>query len=730
MENRLPEKLTQLRKHYGYSQGDIAAKLDIPVTEYIKWENGNTIPHSSQLSFLAKLYGTKIDVLIDNTAEVVFRQIQSLDDSVTIPFMNSVMPENSGGAEETKTEIYIPKEEDTAPLEETKIIDTQQFEPTVTNVIVDEPTVESPVTQNRKEEDDKKKKVTAWILGGAAVLIALILFGIWKLNNKPEAFTVPLSGTNRLAVGNSYVLYIDKNGTLQTKGSFAETAQFRDAVQVSAYEKHAAALKSDGTVVSMGGIDTSGWEHVVMIAAGRDHTAALKDDGTVYCAGNEKACSVSSWTGVKSVYAGNGITLGIDGEGKVLASGTDVVNGQTGIKKAALGPSDIVLLKTDGTAAVFSLNGKNVFDVSGWKDIEEITVGADFVCGVSNSGQTYCIGSDETMNYVANRWGDIRYIASNSETVISADRAGGLHGAGDNTYNLFNESENPTPEITAPTISLATVTDITFAETTANVTVRWNPVAEAEYYSVTVEPQISAGLTNTQITSISIPASALVSGTEYKVSVTAYPIDPDQYLPSEPATVKYKYNAKTIQLDSPSNIKARIPEEGVWRISWDAVKNAESYTFILDQEEPVVVQDTAYDVHVAESGLEDDSVHTISIIANPTEPVSAYTSSEPATVELTFRLNRFTVSVSFNDPGNGSVELSLPAGTYVLKDLLSGELLPDGYRLADPDRKVTIKGDTYLDVSVIPEESEPRHDQEETDDPGKEDPEPEGKEGD
>ena len=64
------------------------------------------------------------------------------------------------------------------------------------------------------------------------------------------------------------------------------------------------------------------------------------------------------------------------------------------------------------------------------------------------------------------------------------------------------------------------------------------------------------------------------------------------------------------------------------------------------------------------------------------------------------------MTVSFNDPGNGSLELSLPAGSYVLKNLIKGELLPDGYVLSDPEKNVTIKGDTYLDVSVEPADPE------------------------
>ena len=704
MGNRLPDKLTQLRKHYGYSQGDIAEKLAIPVTEYIKWENGNTIPHTAQMSLLAKVYGITVGTLIDNNKTIVFRQVQSLNDSVEIPFIGTP----ADAQEDTDaTEIYDrPEEGDTAPLEETKLIDTQPFAPTVANVIVDEPTLERPAAQAdravKKDEPEDRKKISMYILAGVGVLIALI--GLFLLLNRPEGGTnVALSGTNRLAVGRNFVIYIDKNGALQTRGSVS-AGPFEGCVQVSANDTHIMGLKSDGTVVtSDNDPSVAEWKNAVMIAAGRNHSAALKKDGTVYCTGDTKACSaVADWSDISEVYAGNGITLGLKKDGTLLACGTDAANGETSVRSASVGPNDIAVIYTDGRAKVFPLNGANAFDTSAWTDISEITVGGSFVCGVSSSGRTYCLGAEDTIGYVANLWNDIRYIGSNSQTLIAADRSGGLHGAGDNTYNLYNEGENPTPEGTAPTESLSMVSGITFAETTANVTVKWNAVENAEYYSVTIDPQLNINLPNTQITSISIPASALKSGRHYTLTVTAYPADPNVWLPSDPASVEYTYNAKTIQLESPGNIKGRIPEEGVWRISWDEVKNAGSYTFVLDGGEEIIVYGTSFDLHPAEFNLLDDSTHNISVTANPADEASAYVSSEPSRTQLTFRLSRFTVTVSYNDPGNGSVELSLPAGTYALKDILIGENLPTGYMLADPEKKVTINSNTYLEVSVIP----------------------------
>ena len=65
MENRLPEKLTALRKHLNYAQGDLAARLGVTVQEYMNWENGNSVPSIFLLKALADLYGVPLQDLAD-----------------------------------------------------------------------------------------------------------------------------------------------------------------------------------------------------------------------------------------------------------------------------------------------------------------------------------------------------------------------------------------------------------------------------------------------------------------------------------------------------------------------------------------------------------------------------------------------------------------------------------------------------------------------------------------
>ena len=60
----LKENLIMLRRMYGFSQEDIAAKIGISRQAYAKWETGATVPDVEKCSLLAEVYGTTIDSLI------------------------------------------------------------------------------------------------------------------------------------------------------------------------------------------------------------------------------------------------------------------------------------------------------------------------------------------------------------------------------------------------------------------------------------------------------------------------------------------------------------------------------------------------------------------------------------------------------------------------------------------------------------------------------------------
>lgn len=60
----LKDNLAMLRSLHGFSQEEIAEKINISRQAYAKWEKGTTIPDVEKCSLLAKVYGTTIDGLM------------------------------------------------------------------------------------------------------------------------------------------------------------------------------------------------------------------------------------------------------------------------------------------------------------------------------------------------------------------------------------------------------------------------------------------------------------------------------------------------------------------------------------------------------------------------------------------------------------------------------------------------------------------------------------------
>ena len=60
----LKENLIMLRTIHGFSQGDIAGRINISRQAYAKWESGATIPDIQKCSLLAGIYGVTVDSLL------------------------------------------------------------------------------------------------------------------------------------------------------------------------------------------------------------------------------------------------------------------------------------------------------------------------------------------------------------------------------------------------------------------------------------------------------------------------------------------------------------------------------------------------------------------------------------------------------------------------------------------------------------------------------------------
>ena len=60
----LKDNLAMLRNMHGFSQEELAEKINISRQAYAKWERGDTIPDVEKCSRLAEIFGVSIDSLI------------------------------------------------------------------------------------------------------------------------------------------------------------------------------------------------------------------------------------------------------------------------------------------------------------------------------------------------------------------------------------------------------------------------------------------------------------------------------------------------------------------------------------------------------------------------------------------------------------------------------------------------------------------------------------------
>ena len=72
----LKDNLIMLRNMRGFSQEEIAGRINISRQAYAKWESGATVPDIEKCSLLAEVYGVTVDSLIND---------QKLDEVGRIP---------------------------------------------------------------------------------------------------------------------------------------------------------------------------------------------------------------------------------------------------------------------------------------------------------------------------------------------------------------------------------------------------------------------------------------------------------------------------------------------------------------------------------------------------------------------------------------------------------------------------------------------------------------------
>lgn len=699
--NKLPEKLTLLRKYNNLSQGDIATKLGIPVTEYMQWENGNRIPPVSILKNIADLFGITVDLLVDNTQTIVFPE-KKLEQSATIPF--------NGGSDINATQVFdeslektrtmsIPTEDDNYQEEEeddevghTRVMDANNLPEEDDDEEDEEPVTKKKVIKKKPSASKKKKSIIIVVAVAVVIAVAALLILLFR----GASSTLNVGSDNRLAVGSTFSLYVDNDGNVKKYGQL--NTSISSAVQVSAYEDHALALDKKGTVTSSLSLDLSEWKSITYIAAGKDHAVGVTSEGKVVCEGNDAACKVSGWSNISSVYAGDGFTVGLTNDGAIKVSGnnTDAIANESNVRSISTSNNLIVVTKKDGTVKVYPIGSATELDTSSWSDVQSTAAGNNLIAGLNKNGTVSIACNDEEITKTVSSWKNIKYLAANGSTVVGINSSGQMVGAGDNTYNQYVNSVNDDTDESEG--QLDEVKNIQVNATTANVVIKWDTVENADYYEVSIEG-ITDSATKTTSNSTSIPASSLTDGQSYTITVIAKNNDEEKYKEST-GTLTFTYTAKTVQLATPSGLTAKTNDDGSWEIQWAAVEHADSYKVSIGGGEEFEVSSNTYTAN--EVG--DEATYTVTVKACSSNP--SYSESETYSQPLQYTLNKYSVYLNYYLDGTRRADIDktieVSAGTYSWYDLdvMAGSYAQNnGYTVGDGS--VTVSKDNAGSQTLV-----------------------------
>lgn len=587
MKSCLPSKLIILRKHFNYSQQDMAKKLHVSINEYIAFENGNAMCSLAQLEELADIFGLTFDEMLINTVDI---DLPEIEESIEIPFLNNVeeaIDEPDDDDDLVKTTRMVMHDEpktipnnlgDTivAPIitDSDKEYDTHEdnlAKTMVTKVVKDDKDVPKN-SSNMPSNQKKKNRNLPLVIGAGVVAIIVVAFLVWMLFFKNSSTTINngLSNTNRLVTTSNYSAFLQDNKNVQFTGDNVNI-NMSDVVQISAYDKFIVGLKSDGSVEVSNSLDVEQLQDITMVAAGDNHVAAIDSEGNLQCVGNEAACNITDQDiKFEKVFAGKNETLAIDSNGTLYAYGSgsfvNSVDGLEDVNKIVTYEDAAIVLKKDGTVTTY---GKT-YDTSSWKGIIDVAIGQDYVIGLENDGTLIISGNEEFVG-AQDDFTNVRYVSAFGDYFVACDSNGACYGYGNAANNRFVEKSGAN--------QLNSVQNMNASISAKKVNFTWDAVQDADHYRVAINTSDNYNV-NSATNSLSVDASKFVDGTSYVVTITAY--SDDEFEPSEPSEFEFNYVANTNTLDTPTNIKGIIEGNNV-TFSWDAVANARRYNFEIPE---------------------------------------------------------------------------------------------------------------------------------------------------
>ncbi len=264
------------------------------------------------------------------------------------------------------------------------------------------------------------------------------------LQNSNSAEVVP---KGHIAIARDFGVVLNDDGHLTLFGhneKFEQLASPNRITKVAASFKDYFGLTDDGRVVMPRPSGTSNQHYreiiklsnVKDIVASEGHTVALLNDGSVrsvdipgWQSAPRHSEVVESWNGIKQVAVGYANIMGLTEEGRALYHSEDAYTDihfydaysdivQIDCHSHYYGTDSSAVLHADGRVSSDTFEG-----VENWRDIIQISVGADIVIGLKRDGTIEMI-DDRNSRYAATRWKNLACIECKFFSVIGITKEG------------------------------------------------------------------------------------------------------------------------------------------------------------------------------------------------------------------------------------------------------------------------------------------------------------------
>ena len=489
--NKLPEKLTKLRKHYNYSQSYLAEVLGVDTLEYMNYENGSGMINYEQMKKLASLYHIDLVDVFRNSADVQLYEV------------------NKANTDEINIEYFTAKE--TLP---DKIFNFYQH-----------------------------NKVASTII---AILLVTILIMSIVLKNTVRPFTLTIENINRLSVSETTVVYIDDYSGVNGSGSNAngELSNLTSsaAVKVCEGEGFTIILNEDGTLSNAGLISryanqVSDWKNIVDIAVGDKHILGVDSNGRVHCAGDDSsgACDLPDPRNIRKVFATANGSIAMDADGVITSAGTFIGSGSLknyfNIRDVASSENILAILCEDHSIDVYTKNSMNYLEAESWNDIVDVACGDSFVAGLDRYGKVHIeIDNDEIKEQIE-KWSNIIAIDGASDYLIGFDGVR-VYGVGNNAYHQFVKEELIKQR-------LDMVSNVEYNIDDKYVSVQFDGVPNASGYIVSLDVGIGISRRVTSPEVVRFETENMTDGKNYTLTIVS--IGEGDYIDSDAYKLNFTY---------------------------------------------------------------------------------------------------------------------------------------------------------------------------------------------